>query len=83
MPPRPDCPKLALPLEIPGFSNPVLEGSNDGKMRAYSSHTGKVLWEYDTIRDFDGVNGRKGHGSAVSGSGDGMLASARSCDRSA
>lgn len=38
-------------------------------MRAYSSRTGKVLWEYDTVRDFDGVNGRKGHGSAVSAGG--------------
>jgi polyvinyl alcohol dehydrogenase (cytochrome) len=47
----------------------VWEGSNDGKMRAYSSRTGKVLWEYDTVRDFDGVNGLKGHGSALSASG--------------
>ncbi|GAB3875984.1 hypothetical protein GCM10029964_021650 [Kibdelosporangium lantanae] len=54
------------PTSTPGV---VWEGSNDGKMRAYSARTGKVLWEYDTVRDFDGVNGRKGHGSAVSAGG--------------
>ncbi|MEV4318019.1 PQQ-binding-like beta-propeller repeat protein [Actinocrispum sp. NPDC049592] len=47
----------------------VWEGSNDGKMRAYSARSGKVLWEYDTVRDFRGVNGLMGHGSAVSASG--------------
>ncbi|ALG07601.1 PQQ-binding-like beta-propeller repeat protein [Kibdelosporangium phytohabitans] len=47
----------------------VWEGSNDGKMRAYSARDGKVLWEYDTVRDFQGVNGLTGHGSAISGSG--------------
>jgi polyvinyl alcohol dehydrogenase (cytochrome) len=52
----------------------VWEGSNDGKMRAYSSKTGKVLWEYDTIRDFAGVNGLTGHGSAVSAGGGAVVA---------
>lgn len=47
----------------------VWEGSDDGKMRAYSAKDGKVLWEYDTVRDFAGVNGLTGHGSAISASG--------------
>ncbi|WP_020672242.1 PQQ-binding-like beta-propeller repeat protein [Amycolatopsis nigrescens] len=52
----------------------LYEGSNDGTMRIYSSHTGEVLWEYDTIRDFPGVNGRTGHGSALSGNGGAVVA---------
>ncbi|WP_040406440.1 PQQ-binding-like beta-propeller repeat protein [Amycolatopsis nigrescens] len=56
----------------------VYEGANDGKFRAYSAQTGQVLWEYDTVRDFAGVNGVTGHGGALAGSGgavvsDGMV----------
>ncbi|MEU4422047.1 PQQ-binding-like beta-propeller repeat protein [Actinoplanes sp. NPDC024001] len=47
----------------------VYEGSNDGKMRIYSSRTGAVLWQYDTVRTFTAVNGRTGFGGAVSGNG--------------
>ncbi|MFE0024421.1 PQQ-binding-like beta-propeller repeat protein [Amycolatopsis sp. NPDC059021] len=47
----------------------VYEGSGDGKMRVYDSRTGAVLWTFDTIRDFAGVNGVTGHGSAISGNG--------------
>jgi polyvinyl alcohol dehydrogenase (cytochrome) len=52
----------------------VFEGSADGKMRVYSSATGAVLWEYDTIRDFAGVNGLTGRGSALSGNGGAVVA---------
>jgi polyvinyl alcohol dehydrogenase (cytochrome) len=58
----------------PGFtpavtSSPgiVFEGSMDGKFRAFSAATGQVLWEYDTIRTFTGVNGLLGTGGALSG----------------
>ncbi|MBG0564933.1 outer membrane protein assembly factor BamB family protein [Actinoplanes aureus] len=52
----------------------VYEGSNDGKMRAYAARTGSVLWEYDTIRSFAGVNGRTGFGGAISGNGGAVVA---------
>jgi polyvinyl alcohol dehydrogenase (cytochrome) len=52
----------------------VYEGSNDGKMRVYSSRTGAVLWEFDTIREFAGVNGRTGFGNAISGNGGAVVA---------
>ncbi|MFE0020153.1 PQQ-binding-like beta-propeller repeat protein [Amycolatopsis sp. NPDC059021] len=53
----------------------VYEGSNDGKLRAYSAADGKILWTYDTIRDFTGVNGLAGHGSSISGTGGGAVVS--------
>ncbi len=53
----------------------VWEGSNDGKLRAYASDTGRVLWTYDTIRKFTGVNGLEGQGSAISGTGGGAVVS--------
>ncbi|PPK62062.1 PQQ-binding-like beta-propeller repeat protein [Actinokineospora auranticolor] len=51
----------------------VYEGSVDGKMRVYDSKTGAVLWEFDTIQDFPGVNGLTGHGSAISGNGGAVI----------
>jgi polyvinyl alcohol dehydrogenase (cytochrome) len=47
----------------------VWEGADDGKLRAYASHTGEILWTYDTLRSFTGVNGIQGHGSGISGPG--------------
>ncbi|WP_158891072.1 PQQ-binding-like beta-propeller repeat protein [Amycolatopsis anabasis] len=52
----------------------LYEGSNDGKMRIYSSRTGEVLWQFDTVRDFPGVNGLTGHGSSISGNGGAVVA---------
>lgn len=51
----------------------VYLGSMDGKFRVYSARTGRVLWEYDTVRDFAAVNGA-GRGSAVSGNGGAVVA---------
>jgi polyvinyl alcohol dehydrogenase (cytochrome) len=49
----------------------------DGGIRAHSSATGAVIWEYDTNRDFDTVNGVPANGGAMDGPGaavaDGMV----------
>ena len=51
---------------IPGV---VFSGSNDGFLRAYSTRDGKVLWEYDTVRDFTTVNGVKAKGGSLNDGG--------------
>lgn len=53
----------------------VWEGAADGKLRAYNSTTGRVLWTYDTIRTFMGVNGIEGMGSTMAGTGSGAVIS--------
>jgi polyvinyl alcohol dehydrogenase (cytochrome) len=50
---------------IPGV---VFSGADDGHMRAYSTSTGEILWDYDTSHDYDAVNG-KAHGGAIDGGG--------------
>ena len=45
---------LAAITVIPGV---VFTGSNDGAVRGYSTKDGSLLWEYDTNRSFDTVNG--------------------------
>jgi polyvinyl alcohol dehydrogenase (cytochrome) len=35
----------------------VFSGSLDGHMRAFDAENGRVLWDFDTARDFTAVNG--------------------------
>jgi polyvinyl alcohol dehydrogenase (cytochrome) len=59
---------------IPGV---VFAGSADGAVRAYASDSGKIIWTFDTNRDFATVNGVKADGGSIDGPGpvvaDGML----------
>ena len=52
--------------EIPGV---VFASSTDGHIRAYSAESGKVLWDYNTMKDFDTVNGIKARGGSIDGPG--------------
>lgn len=52
----------AAPALIPGV---VFAGSWDGHERAYDTRTGKIIWEYDTGRTVDGVNGTKVTGGSI------------------
>jgi polyvinyl alcohol dehydrogenase (cytochrome) len=65
----PDMCELALTPAVTATPGLVYEGSADGKMRIFSSATGALLWQFDTVRDYDGVNGVPGRGSALSGNG--------------
>lgn len=51
---------------IPGV---VFEGSMDGHLRAYASATGDIVWDFDTERDYDTVNGQKAHGGSLDAGG--------------
>ena len=51
---------------IPGV---LFSGSMDGHLRAYSARDGKVIWDVNTARDYDTVNGVKAKGGAIDGPG--------------
>ncbi len=51
---------------IPGV---VFSGSVDGHLRAYSASAGEILWDFDTVRDYDTVNSVKAHGGSLDGPG--------------
>lgn len=51
---------------IPGV---VFSGAVDGAMRAFSTKDGRVLWQYDTNRDFSTLNGIAAHGGSMIGPG--------------
>ncbi|MGH8246646.1 MAG: PQQ-binding-like beta-propeller repeat protein, partial [Gammaproteobacteria bacterium] len=40
-----------------------------GHLRAYSAAGGKILWDFDTLREFATVNGIKGFGGGLNGPG--------------
>jgi polyvinyl alcohol dehydrogenase (cytochrome) len=58
--------QLAAVTHIPGV---VFSGSVDGHLRAYSTDGGRVIWNADTARDYETVNGVKAHGGAIAGPG--------------
>ena len=51
---------------IPGV---LFAGTWDGRMQAISARDGKVIWEYDTSREFQTVNGVKANGGSMSNAG--------------
>ncbi len=61
---KPSCsPALSAPAAaIPGA---VFGGSIDGHFRAFAAIDGHVLWDFDTARDFDTVNGVKARGGSI------------------
>lgn len=54
---------------VSGIPGAVFSGAIDGHMRAYSTTDGKILWDFDTVRFFDTVNGVPGQGGALDGGG--------------
>jgi len=58
--------QLAAVTAIPGV---IFSGSLDGHLRAYSSETGKIVWDFNTVRDFSTVNGVSSHGGSLNGPG--------------
>jgi len=51
---------------IPGV---VFSGSLDGHLRAYSAEEGKVIWDFDTVRDYETVNHVLATGGSLNGPG--------------
>jgi len=51
---------------IPGL---VFSPSMDGYIRGYSAEDGRVIWDFDTAREFPTVNGIKGKGGSIDGPG--------------
>jgi polyvinyl alcohol dehydrogenase (cytochrome) len=51
---------------IPGA---VFSGSIDGHLRAYSTADGRILWDFDTAREFETVNLVKANGGSIDAAG--------------
>jgi polyvinyl alcohol dehydrogenase (cytochrome) len=65
---RPRCSpaQSAAVTAIPGIA---FSGSVDGHLRAYGAKDGKIVWDFDTERDYQTVNGVPAHGGSLDGPG--------------
>jgi polyvinyl alcohol dehydrogenase (cytochrome) len=73
-PPKPAC--LAVkgcsagqPGAVAAIPGVVFATSLDGHLRAYDTANGQIIWDFDTARDFDTVNGIQAHGGSMNGTG--------------
>lgn len=65
---RPGCSpaQSAAVTAIPGV---VFSGGVDGHLRGYSAEDGRIIWDVDTQREYDTVNGVKARGGSLDGPG--------------
>jgi polyvinyl alcohol dehydrogenase (cytochrome) len=65
---KPACDRglSAPPTSIPGV---VFAGSYDGHLRAYDERSGRVIWDFDTARDFPVLGGGMGRGGSIESAG--------------
>ena len=47
------------------LGNVLFAGSNDGYLRAFDNRDGRIIWSFDSARQFTGVNGLQGSGGAI------------------
>ncbi|NKB32691.1 MAG: PQQ-binding-like beta-propeller repeat protein [Pseudomonadales bacterium] len=50
------------PLSVDGA---VITGALDGRLFVFNSDSGELLFEYDTVRDYETVNGVEGYGGSI------------------
>ena len=67
-PPRPGC-SPAQSQAVAAIPGVVFSGSVDGHLRAFAAEDGKVLWDFDTAKDYSTVNGLEAKGGSLDGAG--------------
>ena len=75
LPPSPDtcearrgC-NTGQPAAVSSIPGVVFSGSLDGHLRAYDSATGEVLWDVNTVNEYDTVNRVPARGGSMNGPG--------------
>lgn len=61
--------KPSHPAAVTAIPGVVFSGTMDGRLSAYGAKDGKVIWEYDTAREFPTVDGVKANGGSMSNAG--------------
>jgi len=59
----------AQPAAVTAMPGAVFSGAVDGHLRAFAADDGRVLWDYDTAREFATVNGVAARGGSIDGDG--------------
>ena len=64
----PGC-SAAQPAPVTAIPGVLFLGSMDGHLRAYDAKDGRIVWDFDTLKDFAAVNGVKAHGGSINAAG--------------
>jgi polyvinyl alcohol dehydrogenase (cytochrome) len=72
--PKPACAGVAgcsaaQPAPVTLIPGVAFLGSWDGHIRAYETKGGKIIWDFDTVQDFQTVNGVKARGGSINSMG--------------
>lgn len=72
--PKPACLAIkgcsvAQPAPVSVIPGVAFLGSWDGHIRAYETGAGKIIWDFDTLQDFQTVNSVKAHGGSINSMG--------------
>jgi polyvinyl alcohol dehydrogenase (cytochrome) len=59
----------AQPGAVTGIPGVIFATSMDGHIRAHAAEDGRTLWDFDTGREFETVNGVKARGGSIDGPG--------------
>jgi polyvinyl alcohol dehydrogenase (cytochrome) len=59
----------AQPAAVTAIPGVVFSGSDDGHLRAFATEDGRVLWDFNTVRDYATANGVRGKGGSLDGAG--------------
>ena len=59
----------AQPGAVTAIEGAIFSGSLDGHIRAHETSTGRVIWDVDTVREYNTVNGVPGRGGSLNGPG--------------
>ncbi|HWI18179.1 MAG TPA: PQQ-binding-like beta-propeller repeat protein [Vicinamibacterales bacterium] len=73
-PPPPPCKSMrpcsaAQMAPATALQNVIFSGSMDGTLRGYDSATGKIVWEFPTLTEFETVNQVKAKGGSLNSTG--------------
>jgi polyvinyl alcohol dehydrogenase (cytochrome) len=60
----PGC-SAAQPAPVTVIPGVAFLGSWDGHIRAYETKAGAIIWDFDTVQDFQTVNGVKARGGSI------------------
>jgi polyvinyl alcohol dehydrogenase (cytochrome) len=72
--PKPGCAgtagcSAARPAPVTVVPGVAFLGSWDGHIRAYETKTGRIIWDFNTVRDFQTINGVKARGGSINSMG--------------
>ena len=59
----------AQPAAVSAIPGVVFSGAVDGHLRAFAAEDGRLLWEFDTAREFETLNGVAARGGSLDGAG--------------